>query len=137
MTLTESIIQACVAALQAGNTGATVYRGRTSTFGASELPAINVKPETDDAQNYAQNLTRADFNLNFEIHATHGDAADQLADPIMEKLHQALLQNTILSTLCAHIQYKARRWEFEDGDGSATKLTATYVFIYMKTAKQI
>jgi hypothetical protein len=137
MTKSESILQAIQLLVSTALPTVTITRSRTARFGESELPAVNIMPGTDDAINHANQLNRHELTVTFEVYVKPQDLPDQAADPIIETIHQSLLNSSTLPLLVSHLQYKGRIWDFEDADNSALKLTITYAFTYINLANQL
>lgn len=137
MTKAEAILQALKSELIAGLPAVAIKRSRTSKIGLSEVPLINFKPTTDEGLNYAQGLTKQELTVEFDLHIAPHDEPDSAADPFIESLHQVIVRSSTLADLVENIQYKNRQWQFEDGDGSATKLTISYGFLYINFKYQL
>jgi len=137
MTKVESILQALQTIFTASLPTTLVERSRTSRFGESELPAINIKPGTDESINHAQGIRRHDFVVEFELHIEPQDVPDTAADLIIESMHTAMQQSEVLQGLVSHFEYKARQWQFADADGDALQLNVQYLFTYINLVNQL
>lgn len=137
MTKTEAILQAMKTLANQALVGVKVERSRTSTFGESELPALNIKPGEDEVLNYAQQLNKHEFNVTCELYLPPQNSSDQAADPYVEALHQAIANSATLPAIVSDVHYKSRVWQFEDADGSASKLLITYQFIYLNPSNTL
>ena len=131
MTKSESILQALFAEVTSALPTFKVVRSRTASIGEVEMPLINIKPVTDEALNYAQNLTRQELIVEFELYVIPQDLPDTVLDVHMQNLHQTIINSVALQALVANVRYSGRQWQFQDADGNANKLTASYAFIYL------
>ncbi len=137
MTRAESILVALEALAASALPTVKVVRSRTSRFGESELPALNIKPDIDQANSHANSLNKHEFNVGFDLHLVPQDVPDSAADPYVSTLHQAITDSSALIDLVSKVQYKSRQWQFDDGDDSAVKLTIIYAFTYINLNNQL
>ena len=131
MTKAESILQTLFAEITTALPTFKVARSRTASIGEVEMPFINIKPVTDEALNYAQNITRQELIVEFEFYLVPQDLPDTAVDVHMQTLHQTIVNSAALQALVANVRYSGRQWQFQDADGNANKLTASYAFIYL------
>jgi len=137
MTKVESILQTLLGALSLNLPDVLITRSRTAAFGDEELPAVNIKPSTDESINYAQLISRNELIVDFNIHVVPKTNADTDIDAIVVNLHEAIIDNQELQELVSNIQYKTRQWSFEDADDTAVWLKMTYAFTYLKPANEL
>lgn len=137
MTKVESILQALLADVTSAMPTVKVARSRRASVGETELPFLNIKPNIDEATNYANALTRQELTVDFELYLAPQDVPDSAADAHVQTLHETLMGSAALPVLVANVQYKSRQWQFEDADGDAVKLTIVYLFIYLNAKNTI
>ena len=95
-TRRESILDAVKAAL-AGTTsvGTRIYRSRVTALTRAESPALLLSWSNDTATQ-TTSLATLDHTLTIEISViVRGDTPDEVADPIVESLHNKIMTSTL------------------------------------------
>lgn len=124
---TRETLLAAVAAALAGVAGGRVYRSRQEQIGT--LPAINILPGAESAQEYA--LGAMDRRLTVNVHVmAKGDTPDTAADAVLSAAWAALAATPALG-LGSDVQMDMAHevdWEFEDYDYTRATLRVTYIY---------
>lgn len=145
MTVRKQILLAISTLLQ-GVPNATVFRSREDALARSEGPGIFVRPEEEAPENRAgggpTGLTLRNFTAVITVivraqGAAQAPAADDVADPIMEKAHALLMVDTTLGGLTATILEHSTKWDFEVADGTALAAEMRYIVRYMTAANTL
>ena len=126
-TTHERILQRVDQALKAAATDAVtrVHRGRVDAFGADELPAINVRRSTGQAEAFADMVSRGlmEFELDFHV---RGDDWETAADRLHLQAHRAIAVDAGLNTLGRGLRCMRTEPRADGGDVTIGRLTATY-----------
>lgn len=138
MTKAETILVQLFTAIDTGNIGATCHRDRSEDepFGLDDLPAVNLKPLTDNADKLGSGLKRHLFDVTFDVHVA-GSPSDSAADVVIDKMHQSIMARQQLYDLIADIEYVSREWDNAMGDESRGKVSVKYQITYSNLAKQL
>jgi len=130
-TIRENILDAAKAAL-AGTTsvGTRIYRSRVTALTRAESPALLLSWSNDTASQ-TTSLATLDHTLTIEISViVRGDTPDEVADPIVESLHNKIMSNTALSNLVSDIYLTTTTNENIDADQPAGVITCSYEIAY-------
>lgn len=136
MTQAEALLVAIQSRLVAGNLGASVERSRTAAADREALPIVIVKPKEAPFTYLATNALEYALQVDIAVHV-RGDVPDQVADPIVQKIHQALTDDPTLGGLCALIIGPAVTWEDADADGDAGVTVLTYTLHYLTDPRNL
>ncbi|MFL9610183.1 hypothetical protein ACKF11_08880 [Methylobacillus sp. Pita2] len=129
MTIAEQILQHIYQALLTGNIGASVYRARTESFDAAELPAVNLKPVAEATRTLGSGLKANELDIELDVHVAESPP-DAVADPIISAAHVAIATYQPLLDMVAEVSYQSRDWEFDDGDEQRGKVVVRYTITY-------
>jgi hypothetical protein len=123
----ERILQRVDLALKAAGTDAAsrVHRGRVDAFGVDEIPAINIRRSTGQADAFAQAVHRGlmEFELDFHV---RGDDWETAADRLHLQAHRVIAIDAGLNTLGRGLRCVRTEPRAEGGDETIGRLTATY-----------
>ena len=123
----ERILQRVDLVLRAAGTDAAarVHRGRVDAFGADEIPAINIRRSTGQADAFAHAVTRGlmEFELDFHV---RGDDWETAADRLHLQAHRVIAVDGELNTLGRGLRCVRTEPRAEGGDETIGRLTATY-----------
>ena len=130
-TIRENILDAAKTAL-AGTTSVStrIYRSRVTALSRAESPALLLSWSNDTATQ-TTSLATLDHTLTIEISViVRGDTPDEVADPIVESLHNKIMSNTALSNLISDIYLTTTTNENVDADQAAGVITCYYEIKY-------
>ena len=130
-TRRESILDAVKAAL-AGTTsvGTRIYRSRVTALTRAESPALLVS-WSNDAATQTTSLATLDHTLTIDISViVRGDTPDEVADPIVESLHNKIMTNATLDNLISDIYLTTTTNENIDADQPAGIISCSYEIQY-------
>jgi hypothetical protein len=120
MSTRETILAALQVAL-ASVAGGRVYRARKEQL--PTLPAVIIRPESEEDTGEALGVTDTTINVSFDVYA-RGDIPDQAADATLSAVYAALIPNPTLG-LGSDVQIMPGRivtWDVDDYDDSRTTL---------------
>lgn len=144
MTARESILQYLVTQITNANTGAGgVYRSRQEAFNRLEGVGISVQPEEEPIETRTRNmdLTVRDLTVVITIVARGASTAslspDQVADPIIQLMHAAVMRDITLGGRASAISEQSTKWDFEEADQAAAAVEVRYVVKYQTLASSI
>ena len=123
----ERILQRVDLALKAAATEAAtrVHRGRVDAFGADELPAINIRRSSGQADAFAQAVTRGVMEFELDL-LVRGDDWETSADRLHLQAHRVIAVDGELNTLGRGLRCVRTEPRAEGGDETVGRLTATY-----------
>jgi len=145
VTIRKQILQTIAALFQAVP-DATVFRSREEALARSEGIGIFVRPEEEAPENRAgggpNGLTLRNFTAVITVIARAKGApqappADDVADPVMEKIHALLTADVTLGGMVATILEHSTKWDFEVADGTALAAEMRYIVRYMTAANTL
>ncbi len=111
-----------------------VHRSLSIALDKNELPAVVVEPVNDVPNN--ETIHRLIWRLRVRIRViVRGAPADQVADPIIESIHDKLMSDTTLGGLCQEIEPGPVNFELVDADGGGGIIPIDYVVVY-QTARE-
>jgi hypothetical protein len=136
MTKREQILNAVKTVLKAAG-GAIdadkVFRSRVDPFKEGILPCITIEPVNDQAN--SQNMAFIDWTLTVRIsiysRSTDKDVgADEIADPIVEAVHNKLMADETLGGLLMGMAPKSLNWDFMEGNGATVGIFYDFELAY-------
>jgi len=149
MTARENILAYFVTLLSvpAVENDAAVFRSRQEALAREEGSAIIVQPEEENVTLRARNIdlalrdlvvlvtviTRATSGANVTPNLT----ADQVADPIFEALHLAIMKDVTLAGRAAAVFEQSTRFDFELADQAAMAAQVRYLVKYQTRASDL
>lgn len=137
MTADENILAYVLKLLQ-GVPDATAYRSREQAVDRSEGNVIVLKPEEAPAELRASAGGLVLINLTFAVTIiARGDVPDQIADPIRQALHAAIMADRTLGNRAALTMLLSTKWDFEVADGTAVAVEMRYVVRYQTNANDL
>ena len=130
-TRREHILDAVKTAL-AGTTsvGTKIYRSRVTAFTRAESPALLIT-WSGDAASQETSLATLDWNLDISIACiVRGETPDEVADPIVESLHQKIMADVTLGGYAMDVIPTGTSNESFDSDQPSGVITSTYQIKY-------
>jgi len=128
----SQLLALAVAALD-GAGGAVSYRTRMTAFKVSELPAINVLPDTSEPEyNDTDSIDRR-FQIKVRYTGAAVDEVDAAIDPIYVAGNAALLADPTWGGLAMFTRERASKWELEKGEFDTVALVVIYEFEFSTT----
>lgn len=108
--------------------GTNVFRSRVTALARGELPAIVIKPKSENVDS-AQGMAVRNLGIEIEVHV-RGEVPDLLADPTISAVHSILFADRTLGGKCASVIERATSWDFADADQAAGLITLSYDIVY-------
>lgn len=106
-----------------------VFRSRQIALSREELPACLIEPVQDVANNSM--IPFIDWTLLVKITLiVRGGIMDQVADPMINAIHAAIMDDQSLGGLTMDAQTQAHNFDFYDNDNGMAVIALTYNFIY-------
>ncbi len=106
-----------------------VARSLRVALGRSEVPFVIVEPVIDTPNN--ETIARLTWKLNVRLSVIiRGDVADQVADPIIESIHAAVMADVTLGNLAMGIDVGPVNFELLESDGGGGIITMNYIVSY-------
>jgi 1,6-anhydro-N-acetylmuramate kinase len=141
MTAREQILSA-IAALLAPVPNITFYRSREAAIARSEGNTVDLRPEEESVELRTANLPIVRRNLTILVTlivrgSDPSVSADQIADPLVEALHAALMADRTLGSLCDLVLELSTRWIFELADQTALAAELRYIVRYATSANDL
>lgn len=123
----ERILARVLSTLQAAGTDAAgrVHRGRVDAFGTDEVPAINIRRSTGQADAFAHAVHRGLMEFELDL-LVRGDDWETAADRLHLQAHRVIAVDGELNTLGRGLRCVRTEPRAEGGDEVIGKLTATY-----------
>ncbi len=116
------------------NLGGKVFRSLRVAVARSETPVVVIEPITDTPNN--ETIHRLTWRLLVRISlVVRGDVPDQVADPIIEAIHAAVMADVSLSGLSMDIEPGGVNFELLDSDSGGGVIPIDYVVVY-QTARE-
>jgi hypothetical protein len=133
VTLREKIISKVQQILEAiaspVNLSSKVERNLKVAIGRSEAPLVSVEPIVDDPNN--ESIQRVTWTLKIRISLiVRGLIPDQVADPIIESIHEAIMADITLGGLAMGIEPGPVNFEFMDSDSGGGIFPIDYAISY-------
>lgn len=135
MTVRDAILEA-IKALVANIPNAVVYRSREAALSREEGVGILIRPEEEDATQLGREATKRDFKIVVTVIA-RGDIPDQIADPIVEQVHAALMADDTFGKIVAQVIEHSTKWDFEVADQNAVAVEMRYTVRLMTPANSL
>lgn len=137
MSKREQVISAFVAAL-AGTTGVSnrIFRNRLDPMSQSELPAVVVRPLTDESTQTT--IPYLDWELTLEVAiVASGEVPDAICDPILADINNRLVTDAPLAGLIKDFDLVQVTWEFNNTDRLSCAAIARYIVKYRSTSTNL
>ena len=129
-SIREQILQAAAALIASEVTPVPVYRSRVDAFSRRQASAVVIEPGFDRlTQELSQCKLDWEFSLSIAIY-TRGQVPDQLADPIVQKVHEALMVERTLGGLALHVTPVSIDPQLEAGDEPSGWIQMVYAVRY-------
>lgn len=123
MTRHEVIVAEIVARLIASGAVAAgrVLRDRGVAIAATDLPAIDVRIERSDTQEFGSKALRHDLLVRVDVvaRATGGAAPSTVADGVVAVAHRAITSDETLGGRARSVRLERQDWRYE-GSGDET-----------------
>lgn len=136
-TIRESVIDAVTTAVGTITTvGGRIYRSRVSAFTRAESPAILITPISDTPDEPV--IPKIGWTLLLRISVlARGDEPDAIADPICKLIHDKIIQNATLQSLCVGMEPDAVTFNILDADKPAIVVNNDFRFRYQTSFTDI
>jgi hypothetical protein len=130
-TKRELILEAIKTALTSSATlGATVYRSRVTPLARGESPAVIVEPVRNDVE---QNTSLPTLDHSMQVRVAvivRGEIPDQLADPVIDAAHAAIMADLTLGGLAIDVQPGETEFTMQDADQPVGVIFSIYIVRY-------
>jgi len=129
-TVREQILSTLMTTLSGAPTiGCPVYRSRVAPLARGESPAIIVEPVNDQA---SQPTTyKIDWSMVVRVSIiVRGDIPDQIADPLVQKVHQKVMSDLSVGGYAYDIQPQTVSWDEFEADKPAGVVSCDYLVLY-------
>ncbi len=130
-TKREQILEAIKTALTGSATlGATVYRSRVTPLARGESPAVIVEPVRNDVE---QNTSLPTLDHSMQVRVAvivRGEIPDQLADPVINAAHSAIMADLTLGGLAIDVQPGETEFTMQDADQPVGVIFSIYIVRY-------
>ncbi len=127
----EQILEAIKTALTGSATlGATVYRSRVTPLARGESPAVIVEPVRNDVE---QNTSLPTLDHSMQVRVAvivRGEIPDQLADPVINAAHSAIMADLTLGGLAIDVQPGETEFTMQDADQPVGVIFSIYIVRY-------
>jgi len=130
-TRREKIIQQFVAVIHDIPTvlDENIFRSRTKAISKSVTPAVIIEPERDTPD--IRMVPKIDWTLTIKVTMVgRGGEPDQLIYPVLEKIHEKIMDDQTLGGYAMDVQSNGVEFDFLDGDGSIGIAVARYNVLY-------
>lgn len=107
-----------------------VYRSREAAIGRTEGTALVIRPGEETGTNIANGLRQREFAVDLEV-IVRGLVPDDIADPVVDALHDAIMADPTLGGLAAKVIEDATVWDFEEADLTAGSVKVRYIVRYL------
>jgi len=130
-TKRELILEAIKTALTGSATlDATVYRSRVTPLARGESPAVIVEPVRNDVE---QNTCLPTLDHSMQVRVAvivRGEIPDQLADPVINAAHSAIMADLTLGGLAIDVQPGETEFTMQDADQPVGVIFSIYIVRY-------
>ena len=130
-TKREQVLEAIKTALTGSATlGATVYRSRVTPLARGESPAVIVEPVRNDVE---QNTSLPTLDHSMQVRVAvivRGEIPDQLADPVINAAHSAIMADLTLGGLAIDVQPGETEFTMQDADQPVGVIFSIYIVRY-------
>lgn len=96
-------------------------------------PAVIVRPGVEEDERFSDGVDRHYFSVELIVH-TRGDPWDEVADPIVDALHTAVMRDVALRELTPEVRRVSREPEDAEADATAGQYTLRYRLTYLTRA---
>jgi hypothetical protein len=121
MTRREQIIQHILGTMTTSSLGVvTLTRSRIPPFAREECPAVNLNPLDDSP---TQNVVP---KTDWVMRSSASTPLDQLADPIVQALHAAVMSDLTQGGLAMDTQPSGVTWRYADADAGACDIECNF-----------
>lgn len=125
MTIRKKILDAMAAALNGVEAlEDRVYRSRVAAFSHEDSPAVALRRLNEDVSVQGE-MAERDFMVGISI-LTRGATADDDADDLAAKVHEALASDPSFGGLAAGLFEVGSGWNLVDADDTACELVIRY-----------
>jgi hypothetical protein len=128
----EQILEAIKDALQ-GTTGVgtRIYRSRTEAFARNEAPCLLIEPGIDSPSEQPVSTCKIDWRLPVSVVVhTRGPIPEQLAAPIIDEIHTALMADRTLGGVAFDVWPGDVTHQREQADATAGWTSCVYIVRY-------
>ena len=129
MTRREQIIQHILGTMTTTSLGVvSLTRSRIPPFAREECPAVNFNPIDDNPIQNVVPKTDWAMTLAFTIvmRSSSNTPLDQLADPIVQALHAAVMSDLTQGGLAMDTQPSGVSWRYADADAGACDIECNF-----------
>ena len=133
MTTKREDILAAIATSLAGVSGVSgrVYRSRQEAFSRQESPSIIIEPMSDRSSPSTVSVARIDWTLAVAITVfARGLVPDQVADPVVQAIHAALMVDRSIGGLAMDLWPLAFEPRLDKGDLQTVWAVCSYQVRY-------
>jgi hypothetical protein len=109
--------------------GANVFRSRTEALSQSDLPAVIIRPESEQVNSEINKQATRKLTLVFTCYAA-GTPSDEQADAIAVEISTKMLSDIRRNGLALNTEETAYAWDFEDGETDLTAIEIRYDITY-------
>lgn len=137
MTAREAILER-LGTLLTAVPGSTFFRSREAAVARDEGIVINLRPEDEQVEKRAAggDITLRNCVIIVSV-ISRGDVPDQVADPVIQAAHAAIMADPTLGGLCAQVIEQSTKWIFALADLTATEAEIRYTVRYLTRASDI
>ena len=130
-TRRETILDTVVTALAGTtNVGTRIYRSRVTAFTREETPSLLVTWDNDNPVQ-TNSIKSIDWSLDISIAViVRGDKPDEIADPVVESVHNKIMTNSTLNDYAINIIPLPTNNEAVDSDQPAGIVTLNFQIKY-------
>jgi hypothetical protein len=133
MSTKREDILAAIATSLAGVSGVSgrVYRSRQEAFSRAESPSIIIEPMSDRSSPATVSTARIDWTMAVAITVfARGLVPDQVADPVVQAIHAALMVDRSIGGLAMDLWPLAFEPQFDKGDLQTVWAVCSYQVRY-------
>jgi hypothetical protein len=132
-TLREQILEQIKTTIESVSTptnlSTKVARSLRVAVSRRETPMVTVEPVIDAPNN--ETIARLTWRLTVRVSLIiRGDVADQVADPIIESIHAAIMADQTLGGLAMGIEPGLVNFDLLDSDGGGGIIPINYIVSY-------
>jgi hypothetical protein len=123
-------ILAYVATLLGNVPGGSFFRSRPESIERQDGIVVNLLPRDENMEQVNDDLEKCD--LVFELRVTaRGAVPDQLADPVVQACHMAIMADKTLGGRCSKLIRFKKEWDISEADLNAAVVVIQYRARYM------
>lgn len=118
-------------------TNVRVYRSRSAPIVSEfeQTSGITLRPLAEQVEQGIGYATR-DLEVRVDVFE-RGDVPDQKADALVQRVHDAVMQDTRLAGIAVNIEEVSTEWDFEDADWDGVAVRITYRITYRSQIKDL